>query len=419
MSRPRITLSPFPLAGVILFVVGLLLALPISIVGNVYAGELLLALIALIGLIAGSREPAFFTRGFWPFIGLFFLSLCAYILTDLTLGTPFHDAFRGWGRFAFILLDTIGIYTLCRKSRYNLFPVFIGDAVGQIVFYAIPNAGDEIAINIWKYHLCLPILLAVLCTVAFGSLRAAIVRSILVLVTAGLVSLKLDTRAFGLICFAVTALVTAKLLAVPRIRRLMPVMVLSALLLAGAAFQYVLGALRVEHGTRQDLSNKMRVASILTALQTIRTHPLSGIGSWKTDFDAGNRHRANVLSLGGKFDSESMNQDGHSQLLQAWVEGGPFAALAFLYVLWRMMASLRRALLRPIDRFSVFAFFLLINAAWSCLFSPFQGGDARINLAVSVCICVVLRRSYRTATVRERTIAGIPTPVTPCQNADG
>jgi hypothetical protein len=106
MSRPRITLSPFPLAGVILFVVGLLLALPISIVGNVYAGELLLALIALIGLIAGSREPAFFTRGFWPFIGLFFLSLCAYILTDLTLGTPFHDAFRGWGRFAFILLDT-------------------------------------------------------------------------------------------------------------------------------------------------------------------------------------------------------------------------------------------------------------------------------------------------------------------------
>lgn len=225
------------------------------------------------------------------------------------------------------------------------------------------------------------------------------------LIAAGLLSLKLDTRAFGLICFAVTALLGAKVLAVRRIRRLMPVLILAALLLAGTAFQSILGSLRSEHGTRQALSNEMRIASILTALQTIGAHPLSGIGSWKTDFDAANRHRANVLRLGGKFDSESMNQDGHSQLLQAWVEGGPLAALAFLYVLWRMLRSLRWAIVRPLDRFSVFALFLLINAAWCCLFSPFLGGDARINLAISICVCVVLAREERLARRSARLMA--------------
>ncbi len=394
--RPRITLSPFPLGGLILFALGVSLAVPIALIGNVYAGEILLALIATIGVIAKSGNGSFFDKGLWPFVGLFFVSFCAYVLTDATLGTPFHDAVRGWARFLFVIFDTVGMHIVCRKSRFNLFPIFIGDAAGQILFYALPNMRDEIGINIWKYHLCLPVLLAVLCVIGLSvRRRPAFVWSVAILVLAGLISLKLDTRAFGLICFAVTALFTAKLLAFPRIRKLLPVLAMAALLVAGVAFESILDALRPEHGTRQALSNKMRIASLLTALQTIETHPWSGIGSWKTDFDAANRHRANVLSLGGTFDSESMNQDGHSQLLQAWVEGGPFAALAFIYVFWRMARSLRWAIVRPVDRFSVFALFLLINAAWSCLFSPFLGGDARINMAVSVCICVVLGREQR------------------------
>jgi hypothetical protein len=417
MSRPGITLSPIPFGALILFVVGVLLALPVNIIGNVYAGEILLALFALIGVIAKAGDPRFIDKGLWPFLGLFFLSLCAYVLTDVTLGTPFHDAVRGWARFAFVILDTVGIYVVCRKSRFNLFPIFIGDAAGQILFYALPNFQTEIAINIWKYHLCLPVLLAILCVVGLCTPRLSFVWSVIVLMAAGLLSLKLDTRAFGLICFAVTALLTAKLLAFRRVRKLMPVLIIASLLVAGTAFQLILGALRVEHGTRQALSNEMRVASILTALQTIGAHPMSGIGSWKTDFDAANRHRANVLGLGGKFDSESMNQDGHSQLLQAWVEGGPFAALAFLYVLWRMVRSLRWAIVRPLDRFSVFALFLLMNAAWSCLFSPFLGGDARINMAVSVCVCVVLGREQRKD---KRLQSRSPSPrLMPYQNAAG
>jgi hypothetical protein len=397
-----------------LFLAGVLLALPITFIGNVYAGEILLATIALFGVIGRARDSRFIDKGLWPFLGLFFLSLCAYVLTDLTLGSPFHDAVRGWARCAFLIADTVGIYIVCRKSRFRLFPLFIGDAFGQILFYALPNMNNEIAINIWKYHLCLPVLLAVLCVIGLYGGRFTCSWSIAVLVAAGLVSLKLDTRAFGLICFAVAAMLTAKLLTFPRIRKLMPVMMLFTLLIGGAAFQSILEALRIEHGSRQALSNEMRIASILTALQTIGMHPLSGIGSWRTDFDAANRHRANVLRLGGKFDSESMNQDGHSQLLQAWVEGGPLAALAFIYVLWRTLQLLRWAIARPLDGFSVFALFLPMNAAWSCLFSPFLGGDARINLAVSVCICVILGKEKRHA--RLHPCARYPR-ATPCHKA--
>ena len=131
---------------------------------------------------------------------------------------------------------------------------------------------------------------------------------------------------------------------------------------------------------------------MMTAVQTIRDHPWIGIGSWKTDFAAANRHRANLVEAGGEHDSEAWSQSGHSQILQTWLEGGPLASIAFLYFLWRMLVAVRWTLERPVDRYLAFAVFVLLNGIWSCLFSPFLGADVRVNAAIAIYVCVDLAR---------------------------
>jgi hypothetical protein len=361
-------------------------------VGNLLVGEILLGMFALIGLLANIGNPNFLDRKLTLFTGLFALSLCVYMATDFFLQTEMRDAFRGWARFIFLIVDFIGIYVIGRKSRFNLFPLFIGYMVGQVVVWARPQSGLPLYISIWKHHLCLPVLIGVLCIIGLCARRTATLWSIIVLTIAGLISFQIDTRAFGLICFLTAATIAARVVIFPRIQRLMPIVLFAALLLSAFAVNAMLDETHDRFGRRQLGSNEMRYAAILTAMQTINSHPWLGIGSWKTDFEAANRHRANVINAGGTYDGESSNQSGHSQLVQTWLEGGPLAALAFFYLLWRMLVSLWWTLSRPVDRFLAFATFALLNGVWSCLFSPFLGADIRINAAVAIYVCIVLAK---------------------------
>lgn len=391
----EIRLHPIPAAGFVLFATGVILGVPLNIVGNLLAGEILLGFFALIGLFANIGNPKFLDRRLMLFTGLFVLSLFVYMATDFFLQTELRDAFRGWARFIFLIMDFMGIYVIGRKSSLNLFPLFIGYMAGQVLVWARPQSALSLYISIWKHHLCLPVLIGLLCLIGLTARRSATLWSIVVLTIAGLVSFQIDTRAFGLICFLTAAMMAARIVIFPRIQRLMPLVLLGALLLSAFGVNAMLDETHDRFGRRQLGSNEMRYAAILTAMQTIDAHPWLGIGSWKTDFEAANRHRANVIDAGGTYDGESSNQSGHSQLVQTWLEGGPLAALAFFYFLWRMLVSLKWTLSRPVDRFLAFAIFALLNGVWSCLFSPFLGADIRINAAVAIYVCIELAKEQK------------------------
>ena len=385
---PEIRLYPIPAAGFFLFAAGLVLGIPLNFVGNLLAGEILLAGFAIAGIVANVGDPDFLDRRLVAFTGLFALSLCVYMATDLLAQTQLHDAMRGWARFVFLIGDFVGVYTIGRRSRFNLFPLFIGYMVAQIAIWARPQPGAHWYITAWKHHLCLPVLVGALCAAGLWSKRVA--WSLTALTVAGIMSFQIDTRAFGMISLVTVALVATRTLASRRIRKLAPFILLIALLLAALEAGTILDRTQAEFGRRQASSNEMRYAAFATAIQTIGENPGWGIGSWKTDFEAANRHRANLMEAGGEHDSESYDQSGHSQLLQTWIEGGPLASLAFFYLLWRMLVSLRWTLTRPVDRFLAFSIFILLNGIWSCLFSPFLGADIRINIAVSIYVCIVL-----------------------------
>ena len=381
---------PLHPAAFFLFATGVALGIPFNLVGNMLAGEILLAVFAVAGIIVNFSSPGFLDRRLIIFTALFTLSLCVYVTTDILWETQLHDAARGWARFIFLIIDFTGIYVIGRKSRFNLFPLLIGYMVGQLAVWAIPQPGRYWYITAWKHHLCLPVIVGALCLAGLYSKRA--LHSVIILTVAGIVSFQIDTRAFGMICFITVAMVAARVVVVGRIRKLMPFVLLFALLLSAFGISAILDQTRSQYGRRQIGSNEMRYAAIMTAAQTIARHPWFGIGSWKNDFEAASRHRANLVEAGGKHDTESFDQSGHSQLLQTWLEGGPLAALAFFYLLWKMLRSLQWTLTRPVDQFLALAIFALLNGIWSCLFSPFLGADIRVNAAISIYVCIVLTK---------------------------
>ncbi len=392
---PEIRLYPIPAAAFVLFATGIALGIPLNFVGNLLAGEILLAVFAIAGVIANIGNPGFTDRRLVAFTCLFLLSLCIYMATDFFVQTELHDALRGWARFIFLILDFLGIYVIGRKSHLNLFPLFIGYMVGQVIVWVRPEPGIHWYVTVWKHHLCLPVLIGLLGIAGLCSRRS--VYGVAILAVAGIVSFQIDTRAFGMICFVTVALIVTRLVVSRRIRSLTPFILLSALVISAAGVNAILDETQTQFGKRQTGSNEMRYAAVITALQTIAEHPAMGLGSWKTDFDAANRHRANLVEAGGSHDTESYDQSGHSQLLQTWLEGGPLASVAFFYLLWRMLVSLWWTLQRPVDRFLAFAIFALLNGIWSCLFSPFLGADVRINAAISIYVCIVLAIEKRLA----------------------
>src|SRR5580698_5741773 len=123
---PEIRLDPVPAAGFVLFSTGVALGIPLNFVGNLLAGEILLAIFAIAGVVANIGNRRFADRRLIAFAGLFLLSLFVYMATDLFAQTELRDALRGWARFVFLILDFVGIYVIGRKSHRNLFPLFIG-----------------------------------------------------------------------------------------------------------------------------------------------------------------------------------------------------------------------------------------------------------------------------------------------------
>lgn len=210
---PEIRLYPIPAAGFVLFATGIALGIPLNFVGNLLAGEILLAVFAIAGVIANIGNPDFTDRRLVAFTGLFFLSLCVYMATDFFVQTGLHDALRGWARFIFLILDFMGIYVIGRKSHLNLFPLFIGYMVGQVIVWARPEPGIHWYVTAWKHHLCLPVLIGLLSVAGLCSRRS--VYSVAILAVAGTVSFQIDTRAFGMICFVTVALVATRIVVSP------------------------------------------------------------------------------------------------------------------------------------------------------------------------------------------------------------
>lgn len=370
-------------------VIGLCTPLQLEWGGILYASEALLALVAVWALVTRLMDAQFWRPPFTRLLFFLGVTVLAYVITDLVLGTEAQNLLRGWARPIFLGTNLTGLYFLCRRNPFNLMIYAIAAAAASLVFLAF-NAR---LLEDWKFGASAPVTILIACLVPLFMPRGVLIGS-LALAAAGLLHLALDSREIGGNCLLAGALLAARCFSILRWKSLFWV-VLGAVAAVGVGlFVWAYLLTDAEYAQRRHFSNAWRTASLITAAGAIAESPWLGNGSQTNNFELQSRYdsifadRTGVRYRGQQTDTSTFSP--HSQILQAWFEAGVFGTTFFLYLGGSVAGALYFCIFRRrLDAFSVLFAFSLMRAIWHLLFSPFAG-LARLDVALAaVIVCVI------------------------------
>lgn len=361
-------------------VCGLLLQVKVVLVGELYAGEiLLLATAALTVLVCGvgRRVVPWFP---WAFAAAGFLMLLGYVIADLVAATTPAQYLRGWARTVLFGLDFLALILLVSHGQRLLAWFTAGMAVGILLDMLIAETG--LTVTSWKSGYGFAVgMLAVLLA---GHLPALLAGTILG--AFGILSILLDFRSLGAIFLLAGGIILARSRdgAKQQGRWLRMVLVIVGTATALVAVAMTMIQSDPDFRKRRQESNIGRYVGLQVAFEAISDSPFVGYGSWAAD-------KAYVQLLRREYAKASAGKNiqgdpgdslmPHSQLLQAWVEGGLLAAIFFAMLGVALLAALRwlvlfhrRGTLTPL--YTV----LVIKGMWDLCFSPFLG-QHRLHVA--------------------------------------
>jgi len=382
--------------SVIALAVGLAAPLQIELVGVVYGGEVLLALVALWALASNLANPGFWRRPFITLLLCLVNTLGAYVITDLIHQTEAPNLWRGGARLIFLGSNFIGFYFLCRRNHLNVIVYAVGSAFGILLYLSWTGR----LLDNWKFGASAPVTLLIAGLIPLVARRGALWGS-LALAAVGVLHMSLDSREIGGNCLLAGVLLFARCSSILKIKLLSWVM-LGAVGSAGAGLVYAFVVSDQEYAQRRLLSNAWRTASLLTAANGIVESPWIGNGSQANNFEFQSRYdsifaeRTGMRYRGQQTDTSTFSP--HSQILQAWFEAGLAGTAFFVYLGWKLLAAFKWCVFRrrP-DAYSVLFAFCLLRATWHLLFSPFAGlARADVALAAAiVCVLEMQRSSLR------------------------
>jgi hypothetical protein len=415
MSTPMLRSASFPTAmeaaretapavlAVACALCGLLLQAKLVVVGEIYLGEILLLATAAVTFLlrgVGRQVVGWFP---WAFAVAGFLMLLGYVIADLIAATMPAQYLRGWARTILFGLDFLSLILLVSQGQRLLGWFAAGLAIGILAEMLIAGAG--LTVTNWKsgYGFAAGILVVLLA----GHLPALLAGAILG--AFGILSILLDFRSLGAIFLLAGGIILARSGegATEQKRLLRMVLVVFGAAAALAAVAATLVQSESDYHKRRQESNIGRYVGLQVAWEAITDSPFVGYGSWAAD-------KAYVQLLRREFDKASAGMDiggtpgdsllPHSQLLQAWVEGGILAAIFFVLLGIAMIAALRwlvlfhrRGPLTPL--YTV----LVIKGMWDLCFSPFLG-QHRIHVASVLATLSIL--AWERASVRSAARAG-------------
>ena len=384
---------PLSVWGVIAFVAGTTMPLVIDVGGELYVGELLLALIAASSLAASAARSIFGTRTLPRMLLALTVTLVGYIVSDLIRGSAPAAYARGWSKIAFTGIDAVGLTWLGLEWPDNLRSYGIGLAMGLSLAVAL-GLGDSPR-DLWKFGYAYPVTLSVACLLPwFGHFMTVLAMGAL-----GLLHELLDYRSLGAFC-----LLTAALLSVNHsvrspaknrgVLRLALVLLIAGGVLGGA---YVVS--NESFAKRREASNTARLIQIEIVAAAIYRSPIIGYGSWAPNSDVAREILAvgRAEGLQGSRHDDPSKIGAHSQILQGWYEGGILGSVFFIYFILQLVRGLRlMALHAPWTRLNALFYLALISSLWAAAFSPFAGEERRsIGLAVAaLCVCEAKRQDW-------------------------
>jgi O-antigen ligase len=399
-AQARPLRSPgFSAVALLALLAGLLAPIKLSVVGDVYLAELVLPLVALFSMASGGARSALGSKTFRVILYAGLATLAGYILSDIVRGTRPDQFVRGWGRVLLVLLDFWCLAAITLREPRALWWFVLGMGLGRV---AELRFVQHLPLPWWKFGYAEPMLLV---AATLGTLlpRGAAAAWFAVL---AYLSAKYDFRTYTLFCMALAGFA---LLRGPRPsetkqarrRQLTVVAVVAAA--AGVAY-LLLNLIGGDYwATRRETSNAGRAVGIEIGLIAVGRSPIIGYGSWPEDAELAQLQRKLLYDeLGSYWMDPSQGGDlftPHSQILQAWVEGGILGTSLFVALL---VLTLRHLPYAAFGRSRDVASFLILYFVGSGLLnifvSPFSAPH-RIGIATGAA-CLVLLAEERRARAR-------------------
>lgn len=385
---PQYELRLTSLGGLAMLGVGILTAIPVSFVGRVFIGEVLLGLVSPFAIPLVLTLPGPYGRVARMLLAAMVISWAGYVASDMYRATPSLDYLRGWSRWAALIAAYSTLAWLGSKSIRYVVYFLLGWSVGSIV-YPLVTGGFSV-VDWWKFHAGVP---ACIIAAYFAGKAGKWIASA-AMVGMGGVSVVLNTRSLMLAAVLAggVSLIAgrtgrAKKLNVKRFSKQRIVLAIATLSLCAVAAVSIVNRVGETYGYKErfERSNVRRMVNAEVAYKIIKASPVIGYGSWARDPSVARirdeiikqRGESNVVRGQGQEDLVIV----HSQVLQAWVEGGLLGLTFFVIYGWHLASKLL-ALTAYVkyNPLTPIMGFVLIMASWHFFASPFSG-------AVRVLIC--------------------------------
>jgi hypothetical protein len=384
------------------FCLGCLTPIPLQSIGLVYIGEVALLVVGISVALTKMNQGAFWSPTAIRFIMLLLLALTGYVTSDLIRHTPAEDYVRGWSKIIFIITDFIALYYLIKRNTSAIPSFFIGYGISRYVVWTTMSdsvTSSSIQDN-WKFGTAVPLTLCILCMLAMGKLRVRLTGYVMVVL--GALHVFLDSRAVGAMCFVVGAIFLAT--RQTRAGRILDKRVLAVSgVLCASVLGYVYFASQAGHGERRSASNAWRLGTSIALMKGIMRSPLIGNGSWASDPQMEAWRDDAMESTGvsryaaGRFDRFT----GHSEILQAWYEGGVAAVVFFVYYGFQLASVFMMLLRQRIGNLSGIFLFWMLYITWGFFLNPLNG-IVRVEIAFALAIICLLRAEQKQANAYRR-----------------
>ena len=201
---------------------------------------------------------------------------------------------------------------------------------------------------------------------------------------------------------------------------------IAVVVVAGAVLVALLSATGEDYRARREASTVGRFVVVMVAMRAIAESPLIGYGSWAIADPVYTRMiRDEVQQRVEASSTRQYAEDNlvrslmpHSQLVQAWLEGGILGLSFFLLYGFRVARALQWFTVRhPLDAVMPVYIFFLVEGAWNLAASPFRGPHG-VYIAFGVAfwwVAIYPRTLHRAAARRpgSRAVGALTSPISP------
>ncbi len=381
-------------------------AFSINLLGELFVSEIVLPAAAIVLLVMNYPAGLFANRTFRVLVLTLVLMFFGYVLSDIVAGTPREMYLRGWARVVAFGTSALSLSVLCYTERRCLVWFCAGLGIGGIV------EGLLAGMPVTRWKLGYGEKVADLVIAVSGMLLPLRLAAIVIALLGGFTVL-LDYRSLGVLLMLVAVLVFLRASGVDlrRLWRRLPLLLVGVAVLAFAA-TWLLQQSEEDHSARRAVSDISRFAALRIGAEAVLDSPIVGYGSWgQGTRKYAERYYDEVIDDLNAADPEmQMSRGGyftaHSQLIQAWMEGGMFAGGFFLTYIWLLARALIQCVrIRPVDYLMPVIVFVAVTNLWDSIMSPFLG-LSRISLAMAIAAIIVIVTERRVTTNSAEAVRG-------------